>query len=59
MGRENGASAPTRMKQGDAATFDFIEPIKALPVTDLPVGGWLYEQKSDGLQCAIALLVFF
>ena len=36
------------MKQGEAANFAFIEPMKALPVTDLPVGGWLYELKFDG-----------
>jgi bifunctional non-homologous end joining protein LigD len=36
------------MKQAAAATFDFIEPMKALPVTDLPVGDWLYELKFDG-----------
>ena len=36
------------MKQAAAANFDFIEPMKALPVTDLPVGDWLYELKFDG-----------
>ena len=36
------------MKQARAATFDFIEPMKALPVTDLPVGDWIYELKFDG-----------
>jgi len=36
------------MKQGEATNFAFIEPMKALPVTDLPVGGWLYELKLDG-----------
>jgi bifunctional non-homologous end joining protein LigD len=36
------------MKQGKAANFAFIEPMKALPVTDLPVGDWLYELKFDG-----------
>jgi bifunctional non-homologous end joining protein LigD len=36
------------MKQGEAANFAFIEPMKALPVTDLPVGDWLYELKFDG-----------
>src|SRR5262252_5475621 len=36
------------MKQSAVATFDFIEPMKALPVTDLPVGDWLYELKFDG-----------
>ena len=36
------------MKQGEATNFAFIEPMKALPVTDLPVGGWLYELKFDG-----------
>ena len=36
------------MKQAAVATFDFIEPMKALPVTDLPVGDWLYELKFDG-----------
>ena len=51
MGRANGASrwvVLTRMKQGEAANFAFIEPMKALPVTDLPVGDWLYELKFDG-----------
>jgi bifunctional non-homologous end joining protein LigD len=36
------------MKQTEAATFDFVEPMKALPVTDLPVGDWLYELKFEG-----------
>jgi bifunctional non-homologous end joining protein LigD len=36
------------MKQGEAATFAFIEPRKALRVQDLPVGDWLYEIKHDG-----------
>src|SRR6516165_339657 len=36
------------MKQGEAATFACIEPMKALPVTDLPVGDWVYELKFDG-----------
>jgi bifunctional non-homologous end joining protein LigD len=36
------------MKQGEATNFAFIEPMKALPVTDLPVGDWLYEMKFDG-----------
>jgi len=36
------------MKRGEAATFAFIEPMKALPVQDLPVGDWLYEMKFDG-----------
>jgi ATP-dependent DNA ligase len=35
------------MKPGEAA-FAFIEPMKALPVQDLPVGDWLYELKFDG-----------
>jgi bifunctional non-homologous end joining protein LigD len=48
MGRADGASAPTQMKQGEAANFAFIEPMKALSVTDLPVGDWLYELKFDG-----------
>jgi len=29
------------MKQGEAANFAFIEPMKALPVKELPVGDWL------------------
>jgi bifunctional non-homologous end joining protein LigD len=36
------------MKQGEAANFSFIEPMKALAVTELPVGDWLYELKFDG-----------
>jgi len=36
------------MKQSAAANFAFIEPMKALPVRDLPVGDWLYELKFDG-----------
>jgi bifunctional non-homologous end joining protein LigD len=36
------------MKQVAAATFVFIEPMKALPVRELPVGDWLYELKFDG-----------
>ena len=31
------------MKQGEAANFAFIEPMKALPVMDLPVGDWPTE----------------
>ena len=30
------------------ANFAFIEPMKALRVTELPVGDWLYELKFDG-----------
>jgi bifunctional non-homologous end joining protein LigD len=36
------------MKQGEASYFACIEPMKALPVTDLPVGDWVYELKFDG-----------
>jgi bifunctional non-homologous end joining protein LigD len=37
------------MRDGaQAANFAFIEPMKALRVTDLPVGDWLYELKFDG-----------
>ena len=36
------------MKQGKAANFVFIEPMKALVVRDLPAGDWLYEMKFDG-----------
>ena len=36
------------MKQAEAANFAFIEPMKALPVQDLPAGDWLYEMKFDG-----------
>ncbi|MBV8282454.1 MAG: hypothetical protein JO347_10395 [Candidatus Eremiobacteraeota bacterium] len=36
------------MKQGEAANFAFIEPMKALRVQELPVGDWLYELKFDG-----------
>ena len=35
------------MKQGPAANFAFIEPMKALPVEKLE-GHWLYELKFDG-----------
>src|SRR5215469_12784287 len=31
-----------------SSSFSFVEPMKALPVTDLPVGNWLYEMKFDG-----------
>jgi bifunctional non-homologous end joining protein LigD len=27
---------------------NFIEPMRALPIRDLPVGDWLYELKFDG-----------
>jgi bifunctional non-homologous end joining protein LigD len=36
------------MPPGQADNFAFIEPMKALRVTDLPVGDWLYELKFDG-----------
>ena len=36
------------MKQGKAANFVFIEPMRALEVRDLPAGDWLYEMKFDG-----------
>src|SRR5215469_5725088 len=36
------------MKQGPGANFAFIEPMKALRATELPVGDWLYELKFDG-----------
>ena len=36
------------MKQGAASNFSFIEPMKTLPVRDLPSGDWVYEMKFDG-----------
>ena len=30
------------------SNLSFIEPMKALPVRDLPTGDWLYEMKFDG-----------
>ena len=36
------------MTQGAAPNFSFIEPMKALPVRELPVGNWVYELKFDG-----------
>jgi ATP-dependent DNA ligase len=36
------------MTKGAASNFSFIEPMKALPVRDLPAGDWLYEMKFDG-----------
>jgi ATP-dependent DNA ligase len=41
------------MKQGEAVNFAFIEPIKALPVSDLPVGDWRYELKFDGYRALV------
>jgi ATP-dependent DNA ligase len=35
-----------RMTQGAAGNF--VEPMKALRVRELPVGNWLYELKFDG-----------
>jgi len=36
------------MKQAAASSFSFIEPMKALRVTVLPAGDWVYELKYDG-----------
>jgi hypothetical protein len=36
------------MKEGTQSSFSFIEPMKALPVSKLPEGEWLYEVKHDG-----------
>jgi ATP-dependent DNA ligase len=36
------------MKQDTPAGSNFIEPVKALRVRELPVGNWLYEMKFDG-----------
>jgi ATP-dependent DNA ligase len=36
------------MKQETAINFSFIEPMKALLVTALPAGDWIYELKFDG-----------
>ena len=36
------------MTKGAASNFAFIEPMKALPVRELPSGDWLYEMKFDG-----------
>jgi hypothetical protein len=36
------------MQPSSGQRFSFIEPMKALPVMDLPVGDWLYEMKFDG-----------
>jgi len=35
------------MKGGTSKSFPFIEPMKALPVEELPEGDWLYEIKFD------------
>ncbi len=36
------------MKQGEADSFSFIEPMQALPVRELLSGDWVYEMKFDG-----------
>jgi bifunctional non-homologous end joining protein LigD len=36
------------MKLSSASGLSFIEPMKALPVQELPKGDWLYEIKFDG-----------
>ena len=36
------------MKEGTRGSFSFIEPMKALPVEELPEVDWLYEIKHDG-----------
>jgi bifunctional non-homologous end joining protein LigD len=36
------------MKEAAATAFSFIEPMKALRVSELPSGEWLYEMKFDG-----------
>src|SRR4029077_686635 len=36
------------MKSISASNPSFIEPMKALPVEELPQGDWLYEIKHDG-----------
>ena len=36
------------MTKDAASNFSFIEPMKALPVRDLPSGDCLYEMKFDG-----------
>jgi bifunctional non-homologous end joining protein LigD len=36
------------VKQRAASSFTFIEPMKALRVTALPAGDWVYELKYDG-----------
>jgi bifunctional non-homologous end joining protein LigD len=36
------------MKKRTAGDFSFIEPMKALRVTALPAGDWIYELKYDG-----------
>jgi bifunctional non-homologous end joining protein LigD len=36
------------MKEAAATAFSFIEPMKALRVTALPAGDWVYELKYDG-----------
>ena len=36
------------MKLSSASSLSFIEPMKALPVQELPKGDWLYEIKFDG-----------
>jgi bifunctional non-homologous end joining protein LigD len=36
------------MKVRTASSFSFIEPMKALRVSELPSGNWFYEMKFDG-----------
>jgi len=36
------------MEQREVTKFAFIEPMKVLPVQELPVGDWVYEMKFDG-----------
>src|SRR5262245_51032183 len=47
------------MKQDAAATFDFIQPMKALPGTDLPVGDWLVGFPSDTVRALMAKINAF
>ena len=39
---------PTHSMKEGTRRVSFIEPMKALPVEELPEGDWLYEIKSDG-----------
>ena len=48
QGRARLADSTHSMTKGAASNFSFIEPMKALPVRDLPACDWVYEMKFDG-----------
>jgi ATP-dependent DNA ligase len=43
------------MKRDTPTINNFIEPMQALRVRDLPAGDWVYEMKFDGYRALVQI----